>query len=316
MFGNETSPTNLWLMIDASLKGVLRFATAIPSPRPELRDIRSINIEGVPTFTDALQRFEHESGIPLRGTPCVMAVGGATSGETLSPVRSRWTITRAGLAAIFGQPITIINDVAARAWAAKSEKVAATTVRGSGVPDLGRGGRFIMMNVDEGLGAAAVDADPQLGIRILETEAGHTDFGAVNEREEKLAKAVRGASPTVSWETMLMLDVQSPVWAQACPGLAESEKFRMLAYILGRFAVNMMHAYGAWDGILITGTRGSRLLDSSNRIAFEDAFRDRRNFGRLVSTCPVWLIHPHESVLTGAAQCLAEQQGYSLRKAA
>ena len=38
-------------MIDASLKGVLRFATAVPSQRPKLLDIRSINIEGVPTFT-------------------------------------------------------------------------------------------------------------------------------------------------------------------------------------------------------------------------------------------------------------------------
>ena len=90
----------------------------------------------------------------------------------------------------------------------------------------------------------------------------------------------------------------------------------MLARILGRFAVNMMHAYGAWDGILIIGGRAGRILQSHNQTAFEEAFRDRRNFSRLVGACPAWLIDPHEAVLTGAAQCLAEQQGYSLRRAA
>lgn len=313
---NELSQSNLWLLIDASQEGVVRFATAVPSEAPELLGIRSMTVEGVPTFTDALQRFERESGISLRGTPCVMAVAGATTGETLSLVRSRWTIARSGLSAVFDRPVTIINDVAARAWAVKFRKVQATALVGGGSPQFRHDGCYVMVNIDEGVGAAVVDVDREQRIRILETEAGHADFGPANEQEEKLAKAVRGGAPVVSWEMMLALDLQSPVWAQACPGLTEPEKLGILARILARFSVNLMHVFGAWNGVMITGARGAWTLQENNRFAFQEAFRERRKFSRLVSTCPVWLVEPQEAVLRGAAQCLAEQQGYSRPKAA
>src|SRR5215212_2296329 len=86
-----------WLLIEASREGVLRFASAIPSDRPRLTDIREIEVAGLPTFTDALQRYERETGVQLSGRQCAMAIAGAASGETMSLVRSRWTISRAGL---------------------------------------------------------------------------------------------------------------------------------------------------------------------------------------------------------------------------
>src|SRR3989337_320269 len=75
-----------WLLIEASQAGVMRFATADPSPRPRIENIREIDIRGLPTFTDALQRFERDSGISLQGLQCAMAMAGATSGEMLSMV--------------------------------------------------------------------------------------------------------------------------------------------------------------------------------------------------------------------------------------
>ena len=105
-----------WLLVEASSQGVLRFATAEPSSRPRLTDIYELDIAGVPTFTDALQTYEREKGIRLRGMQCAMAIAGASSGEAISLVRSRWTISRGGLAAFFGTEPVILNDVAARAW--------------------------------------------------------------------------------------------------------------------------------------------------------------------------------------------------------
>lgn len=306
----ESTRSAHWLMIDAAQKGVLRFGIAAPSPRPELKDLRSIKTEDLPTFTDALLQFERDSGISLRGTPCIMALTGVTSGETLTPVRSRWTITRAGLAAVFGQPITIINEVAARAWALKSGRTPASQLRGCGAPNLGRAGRYGMINIDEGLGAAIVDVNANLGIKVLETEAGHMDFSPASDREEKMAKCVRTAASPVSWEAMLLTELDAPLWATACTRITELEKMRILGNMLGRFTVNLMHAYGAWNGILIAGARGSRILDGAGRTAFEDAFCGRR---RLVSACPAWLLNPREPVLLGAAQCLAAQLGYDLR---
>src|SRR5829696_7371858 len=99
-----------WLLVEASHEGVLRFATALPSSRPHIGNVREISVSGLPTFTCALQQFERETGIALRGLECVIAMAGATSGEALSLVRSRWTLTRGGLAAVFGRPVTVIND--------------------------------------------------------------------------------------------------------------------------------------------------------------------------------------------------------------
>ena len=108
MFNAQAGETRPWLLIDASHEGVIRFATAAPSPRPRIGTVRDIDIRGLPTFTDALQQFERESRIELRGLECCIAIAGAATGETMSLVRSRWTITRAGLAAVFSRPVAVI----------------------------------------------------------------------------------------------------------------------------------------------------------------------------------------------------------------
>lgn len=300
--GSDLRP---WLLIEASQEGILRFATAMPSPRPRVSEVRQINVAGVPTFTDALQRYERETGISLQGLQCAMAIAGAASGETISLVRSRWTISRAGLTAVFGNPAMILNDVAARAWATRSGTATTDTVRGVGKPTFSQPGRYAMVMVEEGVGAAIIDIDRDAGIRILETEAGHTDFAPMNEREEKLAKAVKGTAQTVSWERMLMIDRQDPAWGQACPDLLEAERPRILAAMLGRFAVNLMHNFGAWQGLMLTGSRAGRMLETGCRPYFDASFATRRNFSRLIIGAPAWRVDQHEAVLTGAAERLA-----------
>lgn len=316
MYNRDAAGPRSWLAIEASQEGVLRFAVSMPAARPRVASMREVNIQGVPTFTDALQQFERESGVRLRDVDCVMAIAGAAAGETLSLVRSRWTITRSGLAAVFGKPVTIINDVGARAWAINSGTAITETVRGTGLPNLATPGRYIMIMVEEGVGAAIIDIDRDGVIRVLETEAGHMDFAPVSEREEVLAKALRGISPYTSWEKLLMLERQDAVWATACPQLAEIERMRMLSAILGRFSVNLMNGYGAWNGVLITGSRAGRLLDATNRSAFETSFGGRRNFSRLISSAPVWRVDQREAVLTGATERLAQSFRLELRDAA
>jgi glucokinase len=316
MMGPSGSGVSPWLLIEASSEGVLRFATATPSSRPRLSSIHEVEIAGVPTFTDALQRFERERGVPLQGLRCAMAIAGAASGESISLVRSRWTISRIGLQAIFGTPPVILNDVAARAWATRSGTANIDPLRGAGMPSLSRPGRYGMVMVEEGVGAAIVDVDRDAGVRVLETEAGHMDFSPTNEREERLAKAVRGNKAAVSWEMMLMVDRHDPLWNEACPDLLEPERPRLLANLLGRFAVNLMHSFGAWQGMMLTGSRSGRMLDSGNRVYFDSAFATRRNFSRLLVGAAAWRVDQHEAVLTGAAERLAQDLAPSLSAAA
>ena len=134
----EATCARSWLLIEASSEGVLRFATAAPSARPRVTEVLEINIAGVPTFTDALQNYEREKSIRLRGMRCAMAIAGASSGESISLVRSRWTISRGGLAAFFGTDPVILNDVAARAWAVRSGSGMIEQLRGSASPTFDR----------------------------------------------------------------------------------------------------------------------------------------------------------------------------------
>ncbi len=179
-----------------------------------------------------------------------------------------------------------------------------------------RPGRYGMMMVEEGVGAAIVDVDRDAGIRVLETEAGHMDFSPTNEREERLAKAVRGTAAVVSWERILMLDRHDPIWGQACPDLLEPERPRLLATLLGRFAVNLMHSFGAWQGMMLTGTRAGRMLESGHRAYFDSSFATRRNFTRLLVGASAWRVDQHEAVLTGAAERLAQDLSPSVSAAA
>jgi glucokinase len=277
--------------------------------------VREINIAGLPTFTDALQQYERETGIPLQGRHCAMAIAGAASGEAFSLARSRWTISRAGLTAIFGRPVTILNGVAARAWAIKSGAASVDNLRGARSLNLANPGRYMMLSLSSGVGAAVVDVDRDGSIRILETEAGQMDFPAESEREQKLVGSLKGMNAHVSWENLLMIDPQSPAWG-SCPEVPESERPRLTANVLGRFAVNLLYAYGAWDGVMITGSRAAQILGPLSRSAFDSAFAERRSLHRLLTACPAWKIEQSEPVLTGAAECLAQTVCSQMPKAA
>lgn len=290
------------VLIDASQEGVLRFATASSTARGPISNIHEIDIEGVPTLTDAIQQFARQNGTQLYGLDCCMAVAGTTSGDTLSLVRSRWTIARTGLAALFGKPVTIINDVVARAWGLQAGDAAFKALRGSGMPDLRCCGRYIILNVEEGVGAAVMDVDDYGKTRILGTEAGDMDFAATSESEWKLVSSTRGLAQHATWERLLMLEPEAPEWS-VCPDISLPARSAFLAALLGRFCINLMHACGAWDGLLITGTRGARLL-VDNRHAFDTAFAGRYKFRRLVTCARAWEIKQQEAVLTGAAECL------------
>lgn len=315
MIGPASAEGRPWLLIDASLEGVLRFATATPSLRPRIEHVREIDIRGLPTFTDALQQFERESGHSLRGLECALAIAGASSGETLSLVRSRWTITRAGLAAVFGRPVVIINDVVARAWATRSGMANIEPIRGSGVFNATRPGRYAMVMIDEGVNAAIIDVDTEQRVSILEAEAGNIDFAPSNEREEKLAAALKAGAPFISWEKMLQLDRRDPIWSTACPQLLDAERPRMLAALLGRYVVNLMHAYGSWQGVMLTGSRVGQIVDPG-RSDFDAAFSARRNFSRLILGTTAWRVEQREAVLTGTAERLARDFSMRLSEAA
>ena len=302
MFSQDIQPTQS-LLIDASREGILRFVLVDPLTR-DIRNVQEMDVHNVPTFTDALQSFAHKNSLTLRGLSCVMAVASVTSEETVAIGRTRWTIAPAGLGAIFGRPVTIINNVAAQAWALDAGKATLDDLRGGRVLDLRVRGRYIIINVDQGVGCAVIEVDDSGQIRVSATEAGHMDFPPSSDVEARIAEAARGSSLLATWEKMLVLDRHSAAWSAAGPTAMRGERQRFLASILGRFAVNLVNAYDAWQGVLITGGTTTNLLKGIGRLAFEEPFNDRRQFSRLIAACPAWHVRQKEAVLTGALQCL------------
>lgn len=294
-----------WLVVDTSQGKRMRFAQAVPAERPRIENVVDLDVDGMPTFTDCLQAYAREAGVKLSDFDCVLCMAGAVSGEMIHLSRSNWTITRGGLSAVFNSKVRIINDVVARAWSMRSGLAQVAPVRGSGRPALDQPGRMLKLLVADGVGAAIIDVNRDGKPRILETESGHLDFAPSNEREEKLAKALKGNEPTVSWERMLTLPTDDPVWSQALPEVAASEREKMQAAILGRMVVNLMHAHGAWQGVMLAGTRARKLTEGGNRLGFDGAFIQRRPFSRLVGSAPVWWVDGREAVLTGGAELMA-----------
>jgi glucokinase len=247
---------------------------------------------------------------------CAMAFAGAVAGEQLSLARSRWTITRAGITAYFGHEVSIINTIAARAWAVRSGSGSIETIRGVGSPNLSAPGRYVLVLCDQGVGAAIIDVDRSGDVRILETEAGHSEFPATNEQEAKLAAAVKSTRRCATWEQMLKAERGGPEFDQACAGLSDRERARIPATILGRFCVNLMHVYGAWQGVILTGARSGKIIQGDGRPAFEEAFNERNRFSRLVIGAPTWRIEQRDAVLQGAAECLARNFKRPVERAA
>lgn len=302
------------LLIDASQLGVLRFAIVDPAAA-HFRDVQQLDVSNIATFTDALQLYAQGNDLTLRGLRCVMAVASVTSGDTIAIGRTRWTLVRSGLGAIFGHPVTIINNVAARAWAINAGDATFESVRGQGVPNFRRQGRYALINVDQGVGCAVIDVDHSGQIRILETEPGHTDFYPISDAEARIAEAVKGSARFATWEKMLVLDRHSSAWSAGSPTAMAGQRHRFLAAILGRFAVSLVNVYGAWQGVLITG-HTANLLKGVGRSAFDTAFHEPCHFSRLVSACPAWHVEQKQAVLTGAAQCLGQDMALEVPAAA
>ncbi|MCM8557528.1 glucokinase [Sphingomicrobium sediminis] len=294
-----------WLIIDTSASEGIRFSKVAPSDRPQLGPVHTVATEGQPTFTDVLQTYARQTGESLSNLEPLLCIAGAASGEMISLVRSNWTITRGGLSSLFGCRVRVINDVVARAWGVQSGLARVNSLRGSKPqPDFKSPGRMAMLFVGGGVGAAIVDIDREGYQRVLETESGHMDFAATTERELKVADAVKSTHSHVSWEQMLTLTRDDPAW-NACPEMRDLERDKAMGEMLGRYITNLIHAHGAWNGVMLTGPRVASMTGGAAKIAFDGAFTHRRQFQRLMMQTPVWTVDQAESVLNGGAALMA-----------
>jgi len=269
------------------------------------------------TLTDALLEYEKTARQPLLHASCALGVLGATHGDSIILSRGNWAISRSGLRSVFGRDAVIINDVAARAWAAlggaggKLEPWSPAAVP----PDFTRAGRWTLTKIDAGVGLAVIDVDDHGTVRVLECEMGHCGFAPATPEDQQLAAAlaerVRGL---VSWEMVLAIALDDPAWAR--PGLpaTRAERMAMMARLAGRYAGDTVLAHGAWSGAILTGKRVAELAEA-DPVHFNGTFETKPKFPRLMRGAARWRLTTQDLTLAGCAVAL-ERHPAMLRQAA
>jgi len=260
------------------------------------------------TLTDALLAYERSTRTPLLGATCALAVQGVTYGETIVLSRGSWAISREGLRSLFGNDVIVINNVAAYAWAVAGgtgPKLEGISSLAGGAPDFNKGGRWVLINVNEGVGIAVIDTDKRGDIRVLECEMGHCGFVASTKEDSALARAIKAKGhKRISWEMVLTLAPDDPVWS--APGLptTRSQRVAMLAQLIGSYASDAVLAYGAWTGAIVTGKHISTMMAESAQPSFNAGFESKPKFGRLIRSTPRWRLGGQDLLLAGCGIAL------------
>lgn len=241
--------------------------------RPET--LRAYEPSQQSTISGALGAFKNECALASLPRRCAIAVSGAPVGDIISVTNSRWYVSRSGLAAMLQAQPLILNDFAAKAWAIGSPQSGAAfeSVTGPSL-DLAAPGNRCLIGVGSGLGVAVISRGAHGNVSVLPTEAGHCHFpGDIPELHAILLRLrkTKGhvtAEDLISerglvaiYQTVVEIDagIARATDTAGVVRLAQANdcSARKAADLFGRalwhFAGNMALAYGAWDGVLLTG---------------------------------------------------------------
>jgi glucokinase len=295
--------------------------------RPET--IRAFEPQQQSTISGALAAFGQQCELHRLPRRCAIAVSGAAVGDVISVTNSRWFVSRSGLTAMLQAPPLIINDFAALAWAigAPGSGVRTEAMGGPSL-DPATAGTRCLIGVGSGLGVAVIARGPG-GITVLPTEAGHCHFMPGFAELEVVLQCLRKPRETLTAEDVLSerglralydavveLAGQAPrphdaatiarlaTTAQDSCAVRAAELFcRALRY----FAGNLALAYGAWDGVMFTGSVAAGLRPLLRQPAFSDAFAVAGPYQRQLREIPRAFVALDHGELHGAAQALLLQ---------
>lgn len=289
--------------------------------------VREYDPSAHPTIASAIVTFGQETGLKSLPQRACIAVCGLARGETISVTGSRWILSRAGLTAMLKAPPLVINDRVANAWAmidphcsGRIEPMTPTVLR----PDLP--GTYCIIGLGSGLGVAIMSRDEFGLVSVLPTEGGHTGLMHGVEGADRILNrlSVRGAPVTAemlfSGDGLLstynaICDLQGR--PSACTSLSQllspgtdrsdraaRETFDFVGRAFWHFAGNMALAYGAWDGLILTGGIAAALKSTLRRPDLACAFNLKGFWTRQLANIPKATISFKYAELEGAAVAL------------
>lgn len=284
------------------------------------REIRKFLTAEHPTFTSALVSYLGSVGLGEARLPSVLAVAGAARGDLINLTGSRWYISLSGVEAVLRVPPRALNECAANALAlTRLSADAFTPLPGPARKPIAPGGNHVVIGTGTGLGVAALVT---AGDRLIpvQSEAGHIAFAPATPDERRFADHCAARGIQLDAETLL----GAPGLCLAYEALSGGKKLArpedvtraagrdpvatavigMFVEYLGAFAGDLALAFGAWDGIHLTGAVARALLPQLAAPGFRRRLEGKAAFRRQLAEIPVALVNRSDLELIGAAAAL------------
>ena len=281
------------------------------------RDIRTFLTAEHPTFTSALVTYLAGVGLQEARLPSVLAVAGAVRGDLINLTGSRWYISLSGVEAVLRMPPRALNECAANALALTQLPPSAfTPLAGPAPKPPGPGGHYVVIGTGTGLGVAALVTSGDTLVAV-QSEAGHMAFAPRTAEEKAFAAYCEGKGLAVDAETLLSApglllayealsggkrlakpeDVTSSLARDPASGAA----VRLFVEHLGAFAGDLALAFGAWDGVFLTGAIARALTPQLKDSGFRRRLEAKAAFRRQLAEVPVAVVNRSDLELLGAA---------------
>lgn len=268
----------------------------------------------------------------LRALPsrCAIAISGVPRGDVIQVTNSRLVLSRLELARLIGAPPLILNDFAANAWAIGSEISASRVQALSGaVPKPHEPGAYCIIGVGSGLGVALLMRDAYGVVNVIPSEAGHMAFMSGLQGSAPVTESIGALRGHLSGEALLskgglvatyqalarlrgvdvlcVPDLMKQGAARNDALIAETHEF--FAKALWHFAGNMVLAYGAWDGVILTGSVVAALRSAIRRPDLAQAFLIAGPYAERLREVPRSIESFEYAELEGAAAALVYEEG-------
>lgn len=303
----------------------MQFALSGPDGKLRTETIRSYDANVTTGVAGALSSFQHElamNAFPIRAS---IAVAGLVRGDVIAVTRTRWFLSRSGLQAMLGEPPLLLNDFAAEAWALNSPDARAPEVLGGSTKlTLRRPGTYLVLGVTSGLGAAVVNQSEAGVVTVLATEAGHGMFAPATQELTQLAAELAPSRYPVLAEDVVsapaLLAIYDLVAARSksrtgartpeevAGSIATDTVARQACELFSRafwsHAGSLVVTYGAWDGVLVTGSLLTALKPILRRPDVQAPFLAITPYQRYLDLVPRGFVLPVNGELVGAAEAL------------
>jgi glucokinase len=280
------------------------------------------------SFQTAWEAFDDMIDQPIPRAVSI-AIAGPVTGDVIKFTNNPWIIRPALIQERLNvDAYTLVNDFGAVGHAVgQASPEHFTHLCGPDVP-LTEDGTISIVGPGTGLGVAHIHRHAG-NYHVQATEGGHVDFAPLDSIEDAILARLRKRFTRVSvervvsgpglvdiYETLAQIEGRAiqqlddkALWAL---GMADEDSLASAAIdrfclSLGSVAGDIALAQGGFGGVVIAGGLGLRIKDILLRSGFDQRFRAKGRFEKLMAAIPVKLITHPQPGLFGAAAAFAKE---------